>query len=193
MSGIQMHHAKLWFAGQNENWPLADFEIHEILEALEDIQKFCVDRPESKSIGMINPAIDSISYAIQQKNLQLFKNSFTLLTNTCNNCHKATEHGFVGTEWTTGVHHVIRAPGCTYTQGCTVLPCPTPTSSPSAAPFLARPSSSARRFGREGSALPSFPARPFPEQRRSSASTAACSTITRCSDRRCRRSPSVDR
>ena len=94
MSGIQMHHAKLWFAGQNENWPLADFEIHEILEALEDIQKFCVDRPESKSIGMINPAIDSISYAIQQKNLQLFKNSFILLTNTCNNCHKATEHGF---------------------------------------------------------------------------------------------------
>ena len=44
MSGIQIHHAKLWFAGQNQNWPLADFEIHEIEEALEDIQKFCIDR-----------------------------------------------------------------------------------------------------------------------------------------------------
>lgn len=28
MSGIQAHHSKLWFAGQNENWKLADFEVH---------------------------------------------------------------------------------------------------------------------------------------------------------------------
>jgi hypothetical protein len=94
MSGIQMHHAKLWFAGQNQNWPLADFEVHEMLESLEDIQKFCSDRPEVKAIGMINPAIDSVNKAISQKDLVSFKSSFTLLTNTCNNCHKATEHGF---------------------------------------------------------------------------------------------------
>lgn len=94
MSGIQMHHAKLWFAGQNKNWPLADFEVHEISESLDDIQKFCKDRPEVKFIGMINPAIDSVNNAIQQKNLLLFKSSFIVLTNTCNNCHKATEHAF---------------------------------------------------------------------------------------------------
>lgn len=94
MSGIQTHHAKLWFAGQNQNWPLADFEVHEIKEALEDLQKFCSDRPEMKAIGMIDPAIDSVSHAIQQKSLELFRNSFILLTNTCNNCHKETEHGF---------------------------------------------------------------------------------------------------
>lgn len=94
MSGIQLHHAKLWFAGQNQNWPLADFEVHEIQEALEDIQKFCSDRPEVKAIGMIDPAIDSVNKAIQQKSSDLFKNSFMSLTTTCNNCHKATEHGF---------------------------------------------------------------------------------------------------
>jgi hypothetical protein len=94
MSGIQTHHAKLWFAGQNQNWKLADFEIHEIQEALEDIRKFNTERSESKAIGMINPALDSVSNAIQQKNKQLFKNSFILLTNTCNKCHKATEHEF---------------------------------------------------------------------------------------------------
>ena len=27
MSQIQVHHAKLWFAGKNENWELANFEI----------------------------------------------------------------------------------------------------------------------------------------------------------------------
>jgi hypothetical protein len=94
MTGIQLHHAKLWFAGQDQNWPLADFEIHEIQESLDDIDLFCKDRPEVKSIGMLKPAIDSVTNAIQQKNLQWFKNSFSALTNTCNNCHKATDHGF---------------------------------------------------------------------------------------------------
>ena len=94
MLGFQLHHAKLWFAGQNQNWPLADFEVHEILESLSDIRQFCQDRPEVKAIGMIDPAIDSVNNAIQQKNPSLFKSSFYLLTNTCNNCHKATNHGF---------------------------------------------------------------------------------------------------
>ncbi len=94
MTGIQSHHAKLWFAGQNQNWSLADFEMHEIQENLEDIQRFCSARPEVKAMGMINPAMDSVNKAIQQKNLHLFKSSFILLTNTCNKCHKATEHGF---------------------------------------------------------------------------------------------------
>jgi hypothetical protein len=94
MLGIQLHHAKLWFAGQNQNWPLADFEVHEIQESLDDIREFCTNRPEIKSIGMISPAIDSINNAVQQKNPELFRNSFLLLTNTCNNCHKATEHAF---------------------------------------------------------------------------------------------------
>lgn len=94
MLGIQLHHAKLWFAGQNQNWPLADFEIHEILESLDDIHKFCNDRAEVKALGMINPPLDSVTNAVQQKNVQLFKNSFILLTNTCNSCHQATAHGF---------------------------------------------------------------------------------------------------
>jgi hypothetical protein len=94
MTGIQLHHAKLWFAGQNQNWPLADFEIHEIRESLDDINEFCRDRPEVKSIGMLKPSIDSVTEAIRQKDLRSFKNDFTILTGTCNNCHKATDHGF---------------------------------------------------------------------------------------------------
>jgi chaperonin cofactor prefoldin len=94
MSGLQMHHAKLWFAGLYQNWKLADFEIHEIGEALDDIQKFNTDRPETKSIGMLIPAIDSLNKAILQKDTELFRKNFTGLTNTCNNCHKATEHEF---------------------------------------------------------------------------------------------------
>ena len=56
MLGIQEHHAKLWFAGINKNWELADFEVHEIGETLGDIKQYCTDRPEVKSIGIIDPA-----------------------------------------------------------------------------------------------------------------------------------------
>jgi hypothetical protein len=94
MSAIQMHHAKLWFAGANNNWKLANFQMHKIQGYLGAIQQFNTDRPEAIAIRMINPAIDSVSNAIKQQNQQLFKSSFMLLTNTCNNCHRATQYEF---------------------------------------------------------------------------------------------------
>ena len=94
MTDIQLHHAKLWFAGTNKNWEMADFEMHEIGEALDDIKKYCTDRPEVKSIGVIDPALKSINEAIRQKDLQAFKKGFIELTTNCNNCHKSNQHGF---------------------------------------------------------------------------------------------------
>lgn len=94
MSGIQAHHSKLWFAGQNQNWKLADFEVHEIREGIENIQKYQKERTESQSINVINPALDSVIQAIDQKNPILFKTSFINLTNTCNSCHRSTNFGF---------------------------------------------------------------------------------------------------
>ena len=94
MSGIQVHHAKLWFAGINENWELADFEMHEIKENIDAIKDYHAERPESKSLSMLGPAMDSVSKAVEQKNLSLFKPSYVLLTNTCNDCHKAVNFSF---------------------------------------------------------------------------------------------------
>ena len=94
MLGIQLHHAKLWFAGQNQNWALADFEVKEIKESLDDINEYCQDRAEVKAIAMINAPIDSVVNSVARKNPEAFKNSFELLTNSCNNCHAATGHAF---------------------------------------------------------------------------------------------------
>ncbi|SMO39117.1 hypothetical protein SAMN06265379_101472 [Saccharicrinis carchari] len=94
MSSIQAHHSKLWFAGQNENWKLADFEVVEIMEYFEAIQKFQSERKETQVIGMIIPPLDSVNIAIQQKNPALFKSSYISLTNACNKCHQAVEFGF---------------------------------------------------------------------------------------------------
>ena len=94
MSGIQVHHAKLWFAGYYENWPLADFEVHEIMETLDDINANNTDRPEIKQLPMIQGPLDSVNAAIQAKNLPQFRKAFVLLTTTCNNCHQVTNHAF---------------------------------------------------------------------------------------------------
>jgi len=94
MSGIQVHHAKLWYAGSAGNWGLAQFEIDEIKESLENIKEYCTDRPEVTSLPMIDAPMDSIGNAIKGQDVARFKNSFTQLTATCNNCHRATRHEF---------------------------------------------------------------------------------------------------
>lgn len=94
MSGIQVHHAKLWFAGEAGNWGLSDFETKEIREAIDDIQAYCKDRPEVVSIPVIKAPLDSIDAAVRNRNISQFKSGFILLTNTCNNCHRATKHEF---------------------------------------------------------------------------------------------------
>lgn len=94
MLGIQIHHAKLWFAGKNQNWDLANFEIGEIQESVDDINKYCTDRPEVRSLPMLYPALDSLNEAIKAKNIKQFQSDFAGLTNTCNSCHHITHHGF---------------------------------------------------------------------------------------------------
>lgn len=94
MSSIQVHHAKLWFAGKEQNWELADFEMHEIGEAIDAIKEYQTEREESKKVDMLKPALDAVNDAIQKKDATLFNSSYLLLTNTCNNCHKAVNFGF---------------------------------------------------------------------------------------------------
>jgi len=94
MLGIQVHHAKLWFAGKAGNWPLADFEAKEIHETLDDIRSYCTDRPELAYLPMITAPLDSLESAISNKDFIRFQRGFNLLTITCNNCHQITKHAF---------------------------------------------------------------------------------------------------
>ncbi len=94
MSSVQVHHAKLWFAGKEQNWELADFEMHEIAEAIDAIKEYQTEREESKKVDMLKPALDAVNDAIQKKEPSLFASSYLLLTNTCNNCHKAVNFSF---------------------------------------------------------------------------------------------------
>jgi hypothetical protein len=87
MNTVQLHHAKLWFAGTNKNWKLANYEIGELRETFEQAKKVETTRPEVKSIPIIYPPLDSLQNSINRKDLAAFKKNFHFLTNTCNTCH----------------------------------------------------------------------------------------------------------
>lgn len=95
MSAIQTHHSKLWFAGKEQNWSLADFEANRMLECLDDIKKYEAERKETNSLNMIGPILDDVASAIRQKNEVAFRTNYTALTATCNSCHQATGVGFI--------------------------------------------------------------------------------------------------
>lgn len=94
MNTIEIHHAKLWFAGTDQNWPLAQYELDEMKETFDNLQKYVKDRPEVKEIPMIDPALKDLGQAIESKDVNRFKPAYTTLTISCNSCHKATNHGF---------------------------------------------------------------------------------------------------
>jgi hypothetical protein len=64
------------------------------MENIDGIKQYQAERPETKSLLILNPALDTMNVAIQQKDPVRFRNAFILLTNTCNDCHKSVNYSF---------------------------------------------------------------------------------------------------
>lgn len=94
MGGIQTHHAKLYFAGMNSNWELADYELKEIRERLVEAIAIETNRSEVKNIPMMYPSIDSLAIAVKEQDIKKFEACFQSMTNSCNNCHRAINFQF---------------------------------------------------------------------------------------------------
>jgi len=94
MTDIQMHHAKLWYAGHNQNWKLADYEVKELQEIFDDIKKYNADRKEVNLNGMIQGPMTQVSNSISNQNEKQFEDNFATLTKTCNACHMASKYEF---------------------------------------------------------------------------------------------------
>jgi len=95
MGSIQTHHIKLWLGGINENWQLAEFEIHEINEILDDLKKYQSLRKETKLLGMIIPNIEKVKSAVKSQSINTFKQEYINLTKACNDCHIDTRYEFI--------------------------------------------------------------------------------------------------
>ena len=99
MTATQLRHAKLWFAGKNNNWALAAYEIDEIKEGLEDAAKLhsTFDGiPVAEMIKtIIDPRVERLEKAIEAKNGAQFAAAFDELTEGCNGCHAASGKPFI--------------------------------------------------------------------------------------------------
>jgi hypothetical protein len=99
MAHVQNHHAKLWLAGNARNWELADYQVDELKELLEDIAKripVYKDVPVGKMIESTTMApIGEIEAAIKARDAKTFASAFDKLTGACNACHEAANRGFI--------------------------------------------------------------------------------------------------
>jgi hypothetical protein len=100
MTLTQMRHVKLWFAGQDANWPLATYELDELNEGLDDAATFHpthkdAELPIPQLIDKIMKApIDQLEEAVKAQDVERFTKAFDALTEGCNSCHQATKFGF---------------------------------------------------------------------------------------------------
>ena len=85
---VQNHHAKLWLAGNARNWELADYQVDELKELLEDIAKripVYKDVPVGKMIEATTmPPIGDVEAAIKARDGKAFATAFDKLTAACN-------------------------------------------------------------------------------------------------------------
>ncbi|WP_347987667.1 hypothetical protein [Methylomonas sp. AM2-LC] len=100
MAQSAVRHAKLWFAGQAQNWELAAYEMDELHEGFEDAAKYHrthkqIKQPIPELIAQnMDLPLAGLEQAIKDKNLQAFTRNYDNLTAGCNACHQATEFGF---------------------------------------------------------------------------------------------------
>jgi hypothetical protein len=88
----QLRHIKLWFAGHGGNWPLADYEIGELEEGFDDVNKLLGGDTVEKQVG---GPIKALEKAVADKSRAEFDTAFDSLSTGCNSCHHALDHGFI--------------------------------------------------------------------------------------------------
>jgi hypothetical protein len=88
----QMRHIKLWFAGSAGNWPLADYELGELKEGFDDLNKRLGGDTVEKAVGA---PITVLEKAIEGKDRSAFTSGYDKLTAGCNSCHHTLDHAFI--------------------------------------------------------------------------------------------------
>jgi len=100
MTLTQMRHAKLWLAGDAQNWALASYEVGEIAEGFQEVIAYhpaYKDSPVPLADAiplMIDAPIAELRAAIAKQDPATFAAAYDDLTAACNACHEATNYGF---------------------------------------------------------------------------------------------------
>jgi hypothetical protein len=96
---IQPRHERLWRAGQDGNWEFAAYELGNLHGALGRIGEA---HPVSQKISfpemiasVTEQSFKELGSAIQSRDASAFSKAYGDLTDACNSCHQALNHGVV--------------------------------------------------------------------------------------------------
>ena len=96
MVEVHYRYDELYWAGQDQNWEYADYQLEHIAEAIE---KGFERRPAMKenSLDFLGGPTDILQRAIDAKNLQQFNQAFVIYNAACKSCHIKEEVAFIKT------------------------------------------------------------------------------------------------
>ena len=101
MNAVQTRHIKLWFAGKAQNWDLASYELRQLKAGLLEAAVLYEGIPVSNVTTMTKP-VQSISDAIDARDLKRFAKAVGELTDGCNGCHQQMQRGYIVIQAPTG-------------------------------------------------------------------------------------------
>jgi hypothetical protein len=96
---IQPRHERLWQAGQDGNWQFAAYELGNLHGAFDRLGhahpvEHNISFPDMIASVTEQP-FKELSSAIQSKDGTAFATAYADLTDACNSCHQALNHGVV--------------------------------------------------------------------------------------------------
>jgi hypothetical protein len=102
MLTIQIRHARLWFAGEAQNWMLTAFELQEIKEAFEAVveqnPEHAIFQPQRLADilpAMTKAPIAALRDAIDHGSKVEFEKAYDGLSTACTGCHRAAGNDFL--------------------------------------------------------------------------------------------------
>jgi hypothetical protein len=96
---IQPRHERLWRAGQDKNWEFAGYELGNLRGAFNRLgrahpMEHDISFPEMIASVTEKP-LEALNSAIRAKDGRAFDKAYADLTDACNSCHQALNHGVV--------------------------------------------------------------------------------------------------
>lgn len=102
MLELQTRHARLWAAGQAENWLLAHFMLAELDETLEAVVAKNGDHAALQPArlaevlpSIMDPAVKNLRTAIDAGDKAAFETAYDGLSAACTSCHQAAGNNFL--------------------------------------------------------------------------------------------------
>ncbi len=90
---VQPRHTKLWFAGREANWSLAEYEIKELRSALANVAKarpvFREQKVADDVEAFLGGPFHAVEEAIRDRDATKFVSAYATVNAGCNACHTA--------------------------------------------------------------------------------------------------------